>query len=175
MYNIIFIIAGFILLTSGRKLYWLFTGIVGFAVGLYFASTFLEFDQEWLTWLIALTVGILGAVLSRVIQKAVVGAAGFIAGGYGLIYLLGMFNVNLGETTWPFFLVGGLIGLVLVLTLFEVALILLSAWVGTTLVVQAISLTSWLETLIFFVLFAIGLGIQFTALRKERKAEVKGE
>jgi hypothetical protein len=171
MNNILYIVAGLILLTSGRKLYWLFTGIAGFAAGLYLASIFVRTDLEWLHWLIAILVGILGAVLARVVQKVAVGVAGFLAGGYGLIFLLNMLNVHIGEVTWPFFLGGGLVGLVLVLTLLEVALILLTTWAGATLVVQGTTFTGWLETLTFFVLLFIGLGTQFVTLRAEGKKE----
>jgi hypothetical protein len=171
MNNIIYIIVGLILLTSGRKLYWLFTGIAGFAAGLYLASIFVSTELEWLHWLIAILIGILGAVLARVVQKAAVGAAGFVAGGYGLIFLLNMLNVHIGKVTWPFFLGGGLVGLVLVLTLFEVALILLTTWAGATLVVQGMNFSSWIETLTFFVLLFIGLGTQFASLRVERRKE----
>lgn len=167
MSGVLFIILGLLLLIAGRKLYWLFVGIAGFALGWYIGMTYINSDQTWVQWLIAIGLGILGAVLARLLQKTALGVAGFIAGGYGLVFLLQTLNVKVGDVTWPFFLAGGIVGLVLILSLFEMALIVLTAWLGSALVLQGLSVKGGAETVIFFVLLIFGALVQWGTWRAE--------
>lgn len=174
MNDIVLIVAGILLLAAGRKLYWLFVAIIGFVAGMALATMYINTDTEWIKWLIAVGVGIVGGVLAIGLQKVAVGAAGFIAGGYGLMYFLEIIGVKMGDVTWPFFIAGGIVGAVLVLAMFEFALILLSSVVGSTLISQSIDLTGWLTIIVFLALVFIGILIQWAALQAEgRTAKAK--
>jgi hypothetical protein len=169
LWTIVWIAGGLLLLAAGRKLYWLFVAIVGFAAGFMLAGMFVKTDAEWIKWLIAIGIGVLGGMLAVGLQKIAVGAAGFLAGGYGLVYFLETINVNIGDITWPFFVAGGIVGAVLVLAMFEFALILLSSVAGATMVSQTFTFTGWLVTAAFLGLVLVGILIQWAAMRTENK------
>lgn len=169
MDNLLAILVGVVLLFAGRKLYWLFVGLVGFAAGLALSTTLLKVDAEWLKWLIAIGFGVLGAILAVGLQKVAVGVAGFIAGGYGLVYLMEILGINIENANWIFFIVGGIIGLVLVLAVFEYALIILSSIVGSVLVSQRLPISEALVTAAFLVMVLVGFLVQWATLRAEGK------
>lgn len=169
MSNIISIVGGILLLITGRKLYWLFVAIIGFFTGLALATMFVKTDVEWIQWLVAIGIGLLGVILAIGLQKVAVGLAGFIAGGYGLTYFLEVIGANIGNFNWVLFIVGGIVGTILVLAVFEFALILLSSVAGATLVSQAINFSGWGLIAIFLCLVLLGLLIQTATLRAEGK------
>lgn len=169
MNDVFLVISGILLLVAGRKLYWLFVALVGFAVGFTLATRFIETDADWVRWLIAIGLGILGGILAVGLQKLAVGIAGFIAGGYGLVYFVETIGLNTGDINWLFFIVGGVIGAVLVVGLFEFALVLLSSVVGASMISQAIDFTGWLATAVFLILVFVGIIIQWATLRREAR------
>jgi len=169
MSDILWAIGGIVLLAAGRKLYWLFVALVGFAAGFMLAGMFIKTDADWIKWLIAIGIGILGGILAVGLQKFAVGIAGFIAGGYGLVYFLQTIGVKIGDVTWPFFIGGGIVGAVLVVAMFEFALILLSSVAGSTMVSQTFNFTGWMVTAAFLLLVLVGILIQWATLRAEGK------
>ena len=78
------ILAGLAVLFFGRRLFWLFVGCVGFIVGFELAGDMLQGQPEWVILVIALGVGVLGAIASIFLQRVFVVVAGFFAGGYCL-------------------------------------------------------------------------------------------
>lgn len=171
MSNIYWIVGGILLLLTGRKLYWLSVAILGFVLGMMLSSRYIEVEAVWVHWLIAIGCGVLGGILAVSLQKLAVGAAGFIAGGSGLVFFLDMIGVNIGDVTWPYFLVGGIVGTVLVIAVFEYALILLSSIAGATLVSQYFHFADGLAIAAFLVLVALGILMQWAALRAESRNE----
>jgi hypothetical protein len=173
MSTIILVLLGFALLFAGRRLFWLFVGAVGFVVGFALATQFLQSQSDLLKLAIALGVGFLCAVLAGFLQHLAIAVAGFVAGGYGLIVLLDMLGLKLGFPTWAPFLLGGIIGTILIAVLFEWALIILSSLIGAELVLQAIPLEQAIAVLVFAVLFFIGVAVQAgTRPRKKTKPVV---
>jgi hypothetical protein len=169
MNNIVWIMSGFVLLVAGRKLYWLFVALIGFALGFTLADMFVKSDATWINWLIAIGLGILGGIMAVGLQKIAVGAAGFIAGGYGLVYFLQMLGVQIGDISWLFFIAGGVIGAGLVLAMFDFALILLSSVAGSIMISQTFVSAGWAATIAFLALVFIGILIQWATLRAEGK------
>src|SRR6516225_10094390 len=78
------VLAGLAVLFFGRRLFWLFVGCVGFIVGFELAGNALAGQSEWLILVIALGVGLLGAIASVFLQRIFIVVAGFFAGGYCL-------------------------------------------------------------------------------------------
>ncbi len=76
------LLVGLAVLLLGRRLFWLFVGAAGFAVGLHVAPMVLN-GPEWLMVVAALVLGILGAVLAIFFQWLAIGLAGFAAGVHG--------------------------------------------------------------------------------------------
>jgi peptidoglycan biosynthesis protein MviN/MurJ (putative lipid II flippase) len=157
------ILAGLALLTLGRRLFWLFVGLVGFVAGIVLATQFVQ-GPEWEVLLIALAAGLLGVLFALVLQQAAVALAGFIAGGYLVITLLNGLRWDAGGPHWALYwtlaIVGGIVGAVLVLALFEWALIILSSLTGAVLIVQTIHPGTLLAAVLIAVLFIVGVIIQ---------------
>ena len=162
------ILAGMILLISGRRLYWLFTGIVGFGLGVAVASYYIKSETQWLILLIALAAGVFGALLARTLQTLVLLVAGFLAGGYALATLIKLLNVHLPVESWVFYLVGGIIGASLVLFLFEWALMILSSATGATLMVDAFKPGPQVTIVLFLILACAGVLFQSGLLTRKR-------
>jgi hypothetical protein len=171
MTYIVRLLLGFALLTSGRKLYWLFVGIVGFMLGLSLAGLFFTVESEMVHLAIGLVAGVIGAVFALLLQRIAVALAGFISGGYILISLFDVLGWAVkGQylpANWILFLIGGLIGAVLVALLFDWALILLSSLAGASLIVQTFEFTEWAQIFLFVFILVVGVGLQLATLRKE--------
>jgi len=126
---------GILLLTLGRRLFWLFVGCVGFVAGLQMAQMYLGFQPAWVAWAVALGFGLIGALLAVFFQTLAIGIGGFAAG----ITITAHFMVVMGFTAAPMIsLIGGIIRAVLLYVLFDWALIGLSSAAGSTLIVQAL-------------------------------------
>jgi hypothetical protein len=155
------VLAGFAILLFGRQLFWLFVGVVGFIVAFELASQFLADQPEWIILLIALLAGVIGAVLSVFVQYGVVAVTGFLAGGFLAQSLLrGLEATPPDWLLWLALIIGGLLGAILVLVVFDWALILLSSITGATMLVQMLELPAVIEVVIFVTLLIIGIAFQ---------------
>lgn len=170
--EIINLVLGIILLTLGKKLYWLFVAIVGFVIGLVFVGTYIQLEPQWLVYVVAFGMGVIGAILAVFVQKIAIAVVGFIVGGYGAYYLASTYLTVPNDTTnLVAFIVGGIVGLILVASLFNWALYILSSWAGSTLITQAVNanvqLSPEFSMAIFFVLFVLGMVIQAGLMREK--------
>ena len=66
------ILIGAVLLLVGRRLFWLFVGGVGFLVGFNFAGQALQEQPQWVIFSVAIGVGLVAAIFSIFLQRAVV-------------------------------------------------------------------------------------------------------
>jgi hypothetical protein len=128
------VLVGLLLLTLGRRLYWLFVAGVGFVAGLDLVPRVLPQQSETMVLLLALGLALLGALVAVVATKVVIAIAGFAAGAGITARLLDGVSfddpVRLGIC-----LIAGIVGAVLLLVLFDWALILISSLAGATLIV----------------------------------------
>ena len=173
MLGVVSIILGCALLLAGRKLFWLFVGAAGFVAGLELATQFWQ-GPEILAILIGLVVGVIFALLAIFLQSVAIGVAGFLAGGYILTVLAGMLGLNQGAFSWIVYLIGGIIGVLLVVFLFDWALIVLSSLAGASLISQALLLSAGIAGMIFLALVIVGVIIQGFTLQRERVTVVTG-
>jgi hypothetical protein len=72
--------------------------------------------------------------------------------------------------TWVVYIIGGVIGLILVSILLDWALITLSSLAGASLIIQVLFPQGATGGLIFFILFLVGVILQGSILRRERAA-----
>jgi hypothetical protein len=84
---IINLLLGIVLLLLGRRLFWLFVGVAGFQLGMELAERFVTSPQG-MKLLIAIAVGILGAVIAIFLKKVAITIAGFVIGGYITVELM---------------------------------------------------------------------------------------
>jgi hypothetical protein len=130
------VIAGAMLLIAGRKLFWLFVAGAGFILGAGAASAMFP-EQPQAILLAGVILGVVGAIVAVVVKKFAIRIAGIVLGayvGYQIPILLG-YNVEMW--IWVTAVVGGAIGALTVTTIFDSALILLSALSGATLLVSS--------------------------------------
>jgi hypothetical protein len=161
---IIRLAVGAVLLVLGRKLFWLFVAAVGFAAGWAVMSDLLHVQPEWLALVIALVAGVLGALLATFVQKMAVGLAGFLAGAFLASGLVSMLQLAAAPWAWLAFIVGGILGAVLLGAAFEWSLVGLSSLAGAMLVANALELSSTMHLLVLVGLSVLGVIIQ-SALR----------
>jgi hypothetical protein len=170
MLSIINLILGALLLVAGRKLFWLFVGAAGFLTGIQLATRFWQ-GADLLAIIVGLVIGVIFALLAIVLQGLVIGAAGFLIGGYILTVLATILGMDLaGATTWIVYILGGVIGVILISLLFDWALIALSSLAGASLILQSFLPQNAAGGILFFILFLLGVLIQGSILRRDLAA-----
>jgi ABC-type lipoprotein release transport system permease subunit len=75
-------------------------------------------------------------------------------------------NWHGSQHLWLFSLVGGVIGAVLALLLLDWALIILSSLIGASLICQALPLQQAMSAICFIVIFAVGILVQSSFIRR---------
>ena len=169
------LLVGALLLVAGRRLFWLLVAAVGFLLGYQLAAHWLGFNELWLQLLVAILVGLAGAFLAVLLQRFAIGLAGFLVGGAAAAWFV---DTALGASTaaqWVAFVIVGILAAILAGFLFDAALVVLSALVGASLVVQALpglglELTGSILTVTFLVLAAVGIGVQALSRPRTREA-----
>ena len=170
MLTFINVILGGALLVAGRKLFWLFVGAAGFITGFQLTTRFFQ-GPEGVAIIVGLVVGLIFASLAIFLQTIAIGIAGFLAGGYILPTLTAMLGLDALALTWIIYIVGGIIGVLLVSFLFDWAIITLSSLAGASLLVGAFQSQRGANGLIFLILFIAGVIIQGMILRNETRHE----
>lgn len=162
--EIIKIIIGASLLTLGRKLYWLFIAAIGVVTGLSLLPLLFPNIDNNSVLIVSIILGIVGALLAIIIQKFALLIAGFLAGAFSAVFLAKLIPVQIDHLTWLIFLIGGIIGIILIGTIFDWALTLLSSVIGasllTTEIVHYFQLSNVFSVLVFVVLMISGIILQ---------------
>jgi hypothetical protein len=193
LFFIVGLVLGFYLLLFGRQKMVITTAIICLAAtGSLLAFIFLRENNGWaLTevpdWpLLGITVaaGIIGGILGARVKHAAAAIVGFFAGGYIGIWFYNIafhFVVNMGH--WPeetafwvgvvILIISGLIGLFLTRRSEAVALILISVFVGTDLIVRVFGLSPEknITAVISISLALLGLIVQYAQFLREIKGD----
>ena len=167
---ILSVLIGAIVLFFGRNLFWLCIAAVGFAAGAEVAPHLVHEPSTILQLSVALVFGFIGALLALFLQKVAIAIAGFLAGGKLALALVAAFIA--AGTRYPgvTFIVGGIIGAILLLALFDWALIVMSAVVGAYLIGHTIVLPQTGATILFVGLAVLGIVVQAAAFRRRTAA-----
>jgi hypothetical protein len=152
--------AGALLLGIGKKLYWFVVGLCGALVGLVISELVFHPTDFWERALVAIGFGVVFAILALVLQRVMVSIAGFISGGFILVSLAKTLQLPYVEWSWIVFILGGIVGILLVRVLFDLALILISCFAGATLILRALQLEGAQGTILLLALVLIGIIIQ---------------
>ena len=121
---------------------------------------------------IALLAGLIGALLSVFLQKLAIALAGFAAAGYLCAILLT--RLKLESFAWVGFILGGIVGAVLLLTIFEWALIVLSSLIGAAFLADGLG-TNENALLLFGIAFIVGVIVQRLQMRPIPKPQRTAE
>ncbi len=165
---IISALIGVVILLFGRRLFWLCVAAVGFAAGVEFAPHFVHEPSTLVLLTVAIVLGFIGALLALFLQKIAIAIAGFLAGGKLAIAMAAAFLVQSAQYYWITFLIGGIIGAILLLVLFDWTLIALSSVVGAYLILGAIALPPSGTSILFIALVAVGVIVQASSMRRSR-------
>ena len=160
-------IIGAALLLFGRKVFWLFVAGVGFVAGMSLAASTFN-GPDWLNITVGLVVGFVAALLAVFVQGFAISLAGFLAGGYIAQQILPMLNLEGGWLPWLAFIVGGIIGVILINAVLDWALIILSVLAGSSLIIDAIDLPQALAVIGFIALVIVGFSVQARELKREK-------
>lgn len=164
-------LAGVVVLLFGRKVFWICVAAVGFAAGVELAPHLMSQPTPMLQLSIALVLGFIGALLALFLQKLAIGVIGFLVGGRLAVGLATAFLVHPATYPWLPFLIGGVVGAILLMSLFSWALVFASALVGAHLIVRAIPLPQIGATILFVALAVVGIIAQTAMLRRARVAD----
>jgi hypothetical protein len=165
------IVIGLFLLFTGRGLFWLFVACVGFVSGYHYAQQVWAIHSPLTILIISLAAGGVGAIIAIFFQKAAIVIAGFAAGGYVGLGLFGQFNGLAAQMIWLPYIIGGIIGAVVLYFTFDWALIVLSTLTGATLIVQVVTFSPLVEIALFLVLVIVGMAFQAKIMTGERPAK----
>lgn len=157
------IVVGAVLLLFGRGLFWVFVGAAGFIAGVVLARDVLAPQPDWIVLVVGVLAGIVGAVLAVLLQRIAVAVAGFLFGGFLLQNLA--LAAGYPDWSWIAYLAGGVAAAVLVMILFDPALIVLSSLAGATLLAQSIDGGPTVTALVFAGGLVVGLAVQLAQLR----------
>jgi hypothetical protein len=160
------VVLGSSLLLAGRRLFWLLLGAIGFAVGVETARRFLH-GTDLLTLVAAVGLGILFGVLAVFIESIAIGLAGFMGGGYVVLSLLRIIGLQGRAADLTAFVVGGVLGVLLIVVLFDWALISISSLAGAAMVVGGFDLSPGTRAPAYLGLTLLGVIVQGLTLRRE--------
>ncbi len=160
------VLIGLLILTMGRRLFWIFVAAVGFVYGMDFAPLLFPAQPPEVLWLIGLAAGLLGALFAYFLEWAAVATAGFLIGGRVAVLIAASLMPGTQGFAPIAFLVGGVVGAGFVLLVFDWALILLSAGIGATLIATAIHAPVNVAPLVLGGIAVIGVLIQAASLRR---------
>jgi len=164
--TIVGVVIGVVILFFGRQLFWLCVAAVGFAAGLQIAPLLVNEASSLLALVIAVVFGILGALLALFIQKIAIALLGFLAGGKLATAIAAAFFVQHAQYSTIIFVIGGIIGAILLLAVFGWALIVVSSFIGAYLIQSAIVLPPTGLTLVFIGLAILGIFVQAVSFRR---------
>jgi hypothetical protein len=166
--TIVGVLIGVVTLFFGRKLFWLCVAAVGFAIGVEIAPLLVNEPSSLLALVVAVVFGVLGALLALFVQKVAVAVLGFVAGGKLATAIAAAFFVHYVQYSTIVFVAGGIIGAILLLALFNWALIVVSSFIGAYLIVfqDAIVLPPIGSTIVFIGLAIVGMFVQAASFRR---------
>ncbi|HHO76759.1 MAG TPA: TMEM198/TM7SF3 family protein [Deltaproteobacteria bacterium] len=165
------IAVGICMLLFGRKLFWLFVGLVGFIFGFNISMLMLPGQPVWVFAAAAICTGILGTLLAIFLQHVIIVVTGFLAGGYLIYSLLSTFGVESDQIIWISSIVCGLVCAALFLKLFDWSLILVSSLIGALLIARSIDADFQVVASIFGACAIAGIAAQAGIMKKNPPAQ----
>lgn len=162
------LLVGAAMLLLGRRLFWIFVGGTGFVLGALVSARLLNGRADWVFLAVAAGGGLLGALIAIRAQKLAVGLAGFLAAGY-LAHLVTL-QFTPDPAAWIGFAVGGVLGSLLLLALFDWTLAALSSLLGAALIAQYVPWPNPLPFVVFVFLLGVGMAVQSRSIGRGRPA-----
>ncbi len=166
---------GGLLIVAGRRLVWLAVAAAGFVLGAW-ASTVIAPQVEEAQWIVALVMGVAGAILAVILQRLAIAVAGAGLGALialrwadSLAQVLGIDNQHLA--VFVAMAIGGVIGLLLASKVFALAATLVTAAIGGVLVATQLPLHPAPQLAVAAALLLVGLVLQLGSRKKPHREE----
>lgn len=157
--SLIPLLIGGALLFFGGRFYWLVAGGVGFLFGTSIGSAPDGGVITGSALAMGILFGMIAAVASIFVTKFALGMTGFIVGGILFVRVMEAIGWNLGSTLVAF-LIGGLLGLILVIISQDWALIFLSVITGAGIIVNQLELDPASAGFVYIALVLLGFVVQ---------------
>ena len=158
---IVLIVLGLLSLLLGKRLFWLFAGIVGFALGWWLMGFI---NQDIWRVIAGVIVGLILAGLSRFLGKWAIRIVAAIAGFVILPMLLGSLGMLGGISEFLWAVLGAILGLVSAMFLADWTLIFLSSILGAGFILNGVQvflpMGEAARTIVGFILIAVGVIVQ---------------
>lgn len=167
-----------IVLLFGLRLFWLYVGITGFALGFVLGAVVAGSAATWILLVIALGLGVVFAFLAILLQKPAAAIAGFVALGGAAVALLDVWISLPDWASWLIFVGVGILGAVVAWKLFVPAVIVITSLSGAAGIINALETRLDWGDLVFLIiwaaLFVAGLAFQFATRTPEDKLSPDG-
>jgi hypothetical protein len=158
---LVLIALGLVSLFLGKRLFWLFAGVVGFALGWWLMGFI---NQDIWRVLAGIVVGLILAGLSRFLGKWAIRIVAAIAGFVILPMLLGNLRMLGGISEFLWAVLGAVLGFVFAMFLADWTLIFLSSILGAGLILNGVQvflpMGDAIRLIAGFVLIAVGVVVQ---------------
>ena len=161
---------GLVLLFFGKKLFWIFIGGAGFLAGVAIASNLpgVETQSESAVLIVGFVFGIIGILAAIFLKRVAFRIAGFIAGVLIAYWIVEVIKLTEPVWVWTSLGLGGLIGLLLIVAIFDAALIILSGITGAMMIITSAPIPKELENALFVGLSILGIVVQFQILKSTK-------
>ncbi len=159
-------LAGVCLIMFGRRLYWLFVGLVVMLYGLLAAPQLLLGRPGWMVVAVALGAGALAGILAVFFKRIVMAVGGFLAGGFFAFSLAHHFHLTMEYAPWIAGAIAGILCAVLFSVFFDWSIIILSSLIGSLLITQSFHEGTAASVIIFTALSIAGVVAQAAVMQK---------
>lgn len=155
---------GLTVLFFGRKLFWLYVGLVGVLAGFELTQEFFPQQSQWVYLTVAIVLGVVMASVAILIQYVAVALAGFVGGAYMTLQVMDILPmVQVSQLPDWFLVIPGVLGALICLLVFNPALIILSSLTGAAVLAQLLMLEPVIQNAVLVVLALAGMAVQFVA------------
>src|SRR5262245_50511332 len=175
--SLILLVLGIVILLFGQRFVVLLIGVAAFYITVQAAKKYLGDDSRTTALLLATLAGIAAGVFTKMFRSIAVGIAGYTIAGYVLSSHAGAWGIK-PENERFVFVIGGVLGSLVISFALDVGLRLISSILGAVLIVQYFQLeedvNKWLIVLLSLVGFFVQSGI-LQALKKAAKKPAGGK
>ena len=149
-------------------MFWFFVGAIGFMVGISLTAYLFQGQSDGMVLIVGFLAGVLGSLMAVLLQRMAVFVGGFLAGAFVVVNLVRLINIPVGDWNWIVVLAGGILGAIGISRAFDWAVILLSIFTGSLMIIQTMDLQPVITSILFLCLVLVGLYFQNRALKEEQ-------
>ena len=168
----LWVVAGLLLLVLGRRLYTALLGLLGFFVGYALLGDLLTLPGESQLF-IAVGVGIVSALLAFLVLKVAVSLGGALMGAAAALWAFSSFGLGGELLLWVIIAAAAVLGAWLLRIVFDIALIVVSSFLGALLIVAATGFEGLPAHVGMAVLIVAGVALQLRGRNGAGREETK--